>query len=260
MSVLDHGFLYGDGVYDTLRTYGGKIWNPGRHLERLENSAKLLGIKMFCGRREMIALMEKLVKKNGYAESRIRVTVTRGANGFVFGDCKKSTLLIQAAPLMVEPRGVYARGVFVISFMMERPVPEAKSLSLLPMVMARREAEKKKAFEAVFVDGKGFVREGSISSVFIVKGRDLITPKNKALKGITRETVLHLAKKAGLRAKETDFRLKDLYGADEVFITNTTRKIVPVKKVDGKKIGKSCPGKFTKSLMEIFDGYIQKNR
>ncbi len=259
VSVFDHGFLYGDGVYDTLRTYGGKVWNIMDHLDRLEKSVKRMDLKMPCGKKKLSGLILELLKKNGFEESRIRITVTRGVNNYGFSGCKKPTLLIHAVPLKAEPKSVYMKGVDVITVHYERMAPEAKTISLLPLVLAHQEMDRQKAFEAVYVDCTGFVREGTITNVFIIKNGELVTPKNNILSGTTRLTILKLAKKVGLKAKTADFKIGDLRNADEVFITNAPRKIIPVKKVDGRKIGKGGAGEYTKKLMKAFDEHIQKN-
>lgn len=259
ISVFDHGFLYGDGVYDTLRTYGGKVFGIDNHLNRLEKSAKILGLKIPYGRGKIAKMIEGLVKKNGPGELRIRITVTRGVNNYDFRTCSKPTFMIHAVLLKPEPAEVYKKGVDVITVNFERMAPEAKTISLLPLILANREMYKKKAYEAVFVDGRGFVREGTITNVFMVKDGVLITPKTGVLSGTVRRLVISLAKKAEMKTKMMDFKKGFLEKADEIFISNSPRKIIPVKKINGKRVGKGGVGECSKKLMKLFDEYIQKN-
>ncbi len=259
ISVFDHGFMYGDGVYDTLRTYGGKVFGIDNHLSRLEKSVKMLGLKIPYGREKIARMIEGLVKKNGPGELRIRITVTRGINNYDFGTCAKPTFLIHSAPLKQEPAWVYKKGVDVITVNYERMAPEAKTTSLLPLILANREMYKKKAYEAVFVDCRGFVREGTITNVFMIKDGVLITPKTGVLSGTVRRLVITLAKKAGMKTKIIDFKKDVLEKADEIFISNAPRKIIPVKIINGKRVGKGGVGEYSKKLMSLFDEYIQKN-
>ncbi len=275
VSVFDHGFLYGDGVYETLRTYGGRIWQIDEHLRRLEKSCKLVGVGLPWDRKKIGGWVEKTVQKNGFGkwhgqksamrssnagrdlglqEARIRITVTRGENGFDFVSSKKPTILIQVQKLISPPAEVFKKGVSVVTFKAQRFLPEAKSISLLAMVMGTRFAQQKKAYEAVFVDDADYVLEGTITNIFVVKkdrfGENvLLTPKSNVLAGTTRDLLLKIAKKNGLKALLADFKLKDLYAADEVFITNAPRGIIPVVKIDGKKIGNGRPGAVTLNLL-----------
>ncbi len=269
VSAFDHGFLYADGVYETLRTYGGRVWQSGEHLKRLRNSAGMIGLSLPWSLKQIEAWINGTVVKNGFKESRIRVTVTRGENGFDFGPAKKPTICIQVQKLIEQPASVYKRGVKVVSFEGERLLPEAKTLNLLPMVLAQQFMLKKKAYEALFVDAKGrggeraLVREGTVTNVFMVKNGVLMTPGKNILAGTTRDAVLKVARRLGLQMKVGDIQLRDLYEADEVFLTNAPRGIVPVCQVDGKKIGErsgtngGCPGKITKKLIKAFDDYVR---
>ncbi len=260
VSVFDHGFLYGDGVYETLRTYGGFVWQPLEHLRRLKKSAGMLGIKLPWSLKKMEEWIDGTVAKNGFKESRIRLTVTRGENGFDFGNAKKPTICIQVQKLAAQPGGVYKRGVEVVSFRGERILPEAKTLNLLPMVLAQRYMKKKKAYEALLVDGKDFVREGTVTNVFAVFGGILVTPGKGILAGTTRDALIKLARRLRIKTEVRDMKLSEIYKADEVFITNAPRGIVPVRSIDGKKIGSGVlgqvPGPVTKMLMKAFEEKI----
>ena len=259
ISVLDHGFLFGDGVYETLRTYGGKVWQLDEHLKRLAASAKMLKISLPWGLKKIASWVNGLVRKNGFKESRIRITVTRGTNGMVFTDSKKPTILIQAFELKSSPPGIYKRGVSVVTMKMKRILPEAKTISLLPMVLAWQKIEKKKAYEAIYIDEKNYVREGTVTNVFMVKNGLVITTGKNILSGTTRQAVIKAAGRIGIKVRQKDFTLNLLRKADEVFITNAPRGIVPVCSVDGVKVGKGCPGLVTRKIMKAFEEYVWQN-
>ncbi len=258
ISVFDHGFLYGDGVYETMRTYGGKIWQLPLHLRRLQKSAGMIGIRLPWTVGQLGDWILRTVKKNGFDESRIRVTVTRGVNGFDFGAAQKPSLCIQVQKLVAPKAEAYKNGVDVVTFCAERMLPEAKTLNLLPMVMGIRFMNTKGAYEALFVDSRGFVREGTVTTVFAVCGGVLMTPGKNVLPGTTRDVVLDLARRLGLKVRIADISLKELYRSDEVFLTNAPRGIVPVRSVDGKGTGKGCPGPVTSLLTGAFRRKIER--
>lgn len=253
--VTDHGFLYGDGVYETLRTFNGKVWQVGEHLKRLRGSARLIGLSVPWKDAEMKRWLARVIKKNGFKESRIRITVTRGSNHFDFEVARKPTLLIQVAKLVPEKIGVKKEGVKVVTVGFERVLADSKSVSLLPMVLAIREANKQNAYEGLFMDSKGNVLEGSRTNIFIVKNGVLITPKDNILSGTTRSFIMKLAKKNGIKVVEKAVSLKEMMVADEVFITNAPKGIIPVRQVDGRKIG--GPGKVTLTLMDHYLQYVK---
>jgi branched-chain amino acid aminotransferase len=257
ISVFDHGFLYGDGVYETLRTYNGKIWQTEKHIARLRKSAKLLSIKVSWSTVQIKKWLEILIKKNEFKESRIRLTVTRGENKFNFKTCVNPSILIVAEKLKLQPKRIYKKGVNVVTAKIERFLPAAKSISLLPLITGRSRINSR-IYEAIFVTREGFVTEGTVTNIFIVKKSVLITPKDKILLGTTRGFVIKLAREASLRVRIMNFKVSELQGADEVFITNAPRGIVPVCKVDGKKIGNGKVGEITGMLMKIFSDKVKK--
>ena len=250
ISIFDHGFLYGDGIYETLRTKNGKIWQLKEHLKRLQNSAKLLKLTLPFPLNKIGKLIEETIHRNHFPESRIRVTVTRGINNFDFTTCQKPTLCIQVHPLKPQPQKIYDAGVKIITLQLERVLPEAKTISLLPFIVGQQKIAEKKAYEAVFINPQGYVLEGTVTNIFIVKNNILITTKNNILEGTTRKLILKIAQKNGLKTKITDFKLPTLYNADEVFITNAPRGIIPVIQVDKKKIGNGKPGTVTNKLLK----------
>ena len=255
--VTDHGFLFGDGIYETLRTYGGKVWQIDEHLKRLAVSAALLKIGLPWGREKIASWVNGLVKRSGFMESRIRITVTRGSNGMVFTDSKKPTILIQAAELKPQASAIYKNGVPVITLKMKRILPEAKTISLLPMVVAWQKIAEKRVFEAIYVDEKNRVLEGTVTNVYIVKRGIVYTPAKGVLPGTTLMALKKAAARVGIKVLRRDFTVGVLRNADEVFITNAPRGIVPVCGVDGIKIGR--PGAITKKLMKAFESYICQN-
>jgi len=257
VSVFDHGFLYGDGVYDTLRTYHGMVWQMKEHLMRLRQSAKLLLIDVPWSDEQIIGWLDTLLKKNKFQDSRIRISVTRGVNGFDFLSSKKPTLIIIAEELHEQPAEVYQRGVVTVTLPWHRLLPEAKTNNVLPYILARQPLHKKNAYEGLYVDEQGNVLEGTITNVTAIFGKTLIAPKEGILPGETQKTALLVAKKKGLEVKWEKLSLKKLLKADEIFITSTVREIIPVRMVDGEKIGTVCPGPQTKMLMNAFKEYVE---
>lgn len=244
VSIFDPGFLYGDGIFETLRTYRGEIWQIEEHLDRLFESARMRGWTLSWNREEIAAIARKTVKKNEYPESRIRITITAGV--------KQPTLFVWVQPLEKIPQSAYERGVSVITFPLERPFPRMKTTSIQPLLIARNEMRKKKSFDALLVNSKGLVTEGTWTNFFIVKKKTLITPKLGVLLGMTRETVLKTARPL-FRIQQRDVTRRELLSADECFITNSPKGIIPVTKVDGEKIGTGRPGPITRHLQREFD-------
>ncbi|HLG25193.1 MAG TPA: aminotransferase class IV [Candidatus Gracilibacteria bacterium] len=249
VSVLDHGFLYGDGVYDTLRTYEGRFLDPGLHLARIRQSASGLGIKIPWSDKQLSGWLQQMVQQNGLGNARVRLTITRGLNGFDFTTSKNPTLVITAERLRPDP-ALYKKGVKVITVNYQRPFPELKTIGLTVMILAHRLMALKKAYEAILIDDAGYVREGTVTNVFMVKNGRLFTPATKILKGITRQRVVKLAAKIGLPLAARDFRMTELTKADEIFLTSTVREIIPVTALNGKKVGKGVPGPVTAKIMQ----------
>lgn len=260
MSVFDHGFLYGDGVYETLRTFDGQVWNLAEHLKRLRSSCDLVGISLPWNAKQIGEWICETVRRNGFKESRIRVTVTRGENDFDFATGGKPTILIQVQALTPPQIEVFKKGVSIVTFKAQRFLPEAKSISLLPMVMGKRFAKQKRAYEAVFVDDAGYVLEGTITNIFVVKDGVLLTPRRNVLAGTVRTALLKIAKKNGFKAFLRDFKVRDLHLADEVFLTNAPKGVIPVVQVDGKKIGNGKPGSVTKEFLNFYRNECKGNK
>lgn len=248
ISIADSGFLYGEGVYETLRTVKGEIMNLEAHLERLVRSAGMVGVCLTDVTR-IGKWAKQVVKKNDFkSEARIRITVSGGVHGF--GEVAiKPTVLITAVPLVsVGARRV--RGVKVITFSVERPLPEAKTTFLVPAMMAQRAMQKARAYEALLVNREGWVTEGSISNVFMVRRGVIFTPKTGILGGTTRARIIELARRNKWPLKERDFKVRDLMRAEEVFICNAPRGVIPVKQVDEKVVDNGKMGEVTKKIWE----------
>ncbi|MFO0781163.1 MAG: aminotransferase class IV [Candidatus Gracilibacteria bacterium] len=263
VSVFDHGFLYGDGVYETLRTYEGKPWQFNLHWARFVRSAKLLGLTVPYGKSEVLHFLHELMQRNRFRDARIRFTLTRGENGFDFNTSKKPTFAIIADVFVAQPASVYAKGVGVVTMTLQRLLPEAKTISLLHQVLAKRYAFRHRAYETLLVD-RGKVTEGSFTNVYIFRRGVLVTPKEDILFGTTRQTVLAVARrmvrqKAGgvVKIAEKNISLQQLYDADEIFLTSAPRGIIPVVQVDGKKIGSGKVGPLTGSLMRAYADYVR---
>ncbi len=250
VSIYDAGFLYGEAVYETLRTRGGKVENVEAHLKRLEQSARTVGIAV-PARAVLRKALQGVVDRNdfgkkGQGEARLRLTVSGGMHGFD-DDSVTPTVLITAVPLPEMSR-VKSRGVSAISFRVERFMPSIKTTHLLPTLLARRAMRKAKAYEVLLVDHRGFATEGSISNFFWVKGKKLYTPKSNILAGTTREQVFAAARRLKIPVIERDVRLAALYAADELFVCNAPRGIVPVVRLDGRRIGGGKVGEATKKI------------
>lgn len=248
VSAFDPGFLYGDGIFETLRTYNGKVWQMEDHIARLYESARMRGWVLPWKPDEIAAIILKTIKKNDFRESLARVTVTPGV--------KQPTFFVWVQPMGSLSAKIYSRGVSTITFPLERPFPQMKTTSLQPLLIARAEMNKKRAFEALLINRKGLITEGTRTNVFIVKKKTLITPKIGVLAGATRNTLLKIAKKL-FRIKQRDILRRELMRADECFLTTSPQGIIPVVRIDGEKIGNGRVGPVTKHLQKEFKKFIQ---
>lgn len=259
ISVFDHGFLYGDGVYTTLRTYHGNIFLPGEYIRRLFLHARTVGIKISCSEQRIIAWMNALVAKNGFSESRIRVTISSGVSQIGLQRSSQPTIVIFGEKLEEASPEIYEKGVRVITVRGERWMPEVKSLQQLPGILARKKADRRKVYDAVFVDHEGFILESTIANIFFVQQRTLYTPNAGLLSGVTRDVVLRLAKQSGLKIVLGRIKREQAYRADECFLTNTTKGVVPVVKIDQQRIGRGKPGQSTLQLRSLFLRFVFEN-
>jgi branched-chain amino acid aminotransferase len=266
--VLDNGFAFGDSVYEVLRTYGGRAFEPGRHFRRLRASAARLGIPVPDSDASLLAQVDALLARAVDPESYIRIVLTRG-----LGDCSYNfdrvqgpTVVMIQKPLPAPPAWHYERGIRVAAVDVRRNHPRAldpaiKSSNLLNNILAVREAQSRGAEEPVLLNHEGFLAEGASTNVFVVRRGAVATPPLSAgiLAGITREVVLELLPTLGIASGEEPLRLPDLLGSDEVFITSTTREVVPVAAVDDTPIGGGRPGPVTRRVLQAFRAYAPRH-
>ncbi len=240
ISPFDHGFLYGDGIYETMRTIGGsEVFDIDSHLARLRKSANLMQLPIPWHDAVLKSWAEEVVEKNGFKESRVRISVTRGENDYQFSGAKNPILVITASPLADYSK--HHSGVKLISREMERILPEVKSSSLLPMILGKQAAEKAGAFDAIFTDTNGIVTEGTVFNIVMRRENQLIGAKSeKVLPGTAQKMLVAKVQASGYEYVEQDFMVADLQRADEVLITNSLFGCLPVAEIDAGDI-KTCP-------------------
>ncbi|HBZ84783.1 MAG TPA: branched-chain-amino-acid transaminase [Verrucomicrobia subdivision 6 bacterium] len=261
ISVFDHGLLYGDGVFEGIRAYEGRIFKLEEHLARLEDSAKAILLKLPLSRKEIEKAVLETCQKNKMKSGYLRLVVTRGKGylGLSPDRCKKPTIIIIASDLELYPEKYYREGLKVVTGATWRQSPAAldpgiKSLNYLNNILAKIEGQLAGAQEVILLNPQGLVSECSGDNIFFIRHGALITPKlsSGALNGITRATVLEIARQAGWEAREDDVRRYDLFTCEEMFLTGTGAEIVPVVEVDGRLVGDGKPGKKTADLMKRY--------
>jgi branched-chain amino acid aminotransferase len=244
--VLDHGLLYGDGVFEGIRFYRRKAFLVEPHLRRLEASARAIALDLPLRRQEFAALLDDAVTRSGLDDGYIRLVVTRGkgALGVSPHTCGRPTVIAIAAPLALYPEEAYRDGVVVVTSGLRRAAadalpPQVKTLNYLTSVLASIEARRQGAHEALLLNAQGFIAECTADNVFLVTGGEVRTPAiaHGALAGITRRLVVDLAREEGIAIHEAELTLADAWTADEMFLTGTGAEIVPVRLVDGRRIG-----------------------
>ncbi|MBM4086268.1 MAG: branched-chain-amino-acid transaminase [Planctomycetes bacterium] len=268
VSVYDHGFLYGDGVFEGIRVYGGRCFKVKEHIDRLFDSARGIALTIPMAPVEMGAALQKTVMANGIVDGYVRLIVTRGVGklGLDADKCSNPQVIIIADTIELYPKEFYDNGLAIVTAPTIRTSHEAlspriKSLNYLNNIMAKIEGKNAGAVEAVMMNKDGYVAECTGDNIFIVKDGRLLTPPPHAgiLKGITRATVMDLARKARIAVAEEDLTRYDLYLADECFLTGTAAEIVPVVKIDGRTIGDGKPGKVTRRLLKAFRALTKAN-
>jgi branched-chain amino acid aminotransferase len=261
ISVMDHGFLYGDGVYETLRAYGGLIFMLRQHLERLERSARMIGLTVPLGLEQWPPLLAESLQRNQVDDAYLRITISRGegAIGLDPSLCPSPTLVVIAQALPSYPARMYEEGVRLIIGQTRRNLAEAlspqiKSLNFLNNILAKREATAAGAFDTVMRNGAGHLAECTTSNLFFVRRGRLHTPGTACgiLDGITRTVVLRLAQSQRIETEEGHYAPEDLLSAEECFLTNTTMELMPVQRVDDRHIGTGKPGPLTQALHRAF--------
>jgi len=267
ISILDRGFLYGDGVFETMRSYNGAVFRLEKHTSRLFKSLKALGIRPPAPKKEIEKKVYKLLRKNKLSgDAYIKIIVTRGkAKGLLLLRGKsRPTLAIYALAYRAPSRGVYAKGIKVSLFRTgcnrNYRIARHKTLNYLPNVLWRYEAEQKGSSEAILINANGMLSEATSSSIFLVKGEKLYTPSLRCgiLPGITREEVIHLAEKIlKIKVRQIFMKKSFLYNASEIFLTNSLAEIMPVRKIDNYTVGKGTPGPLTKRLIGAYKHVVK---
>jgi len=262
VSVFDHGLLYGDGVFEGIRSYNGRVFRLDEHLQRLYDSAKVIRLTIPLSPEEMKEKILETLRRNGLRDAYIRVVVTRGPGDLGLDPdkcCKEGFVFIITDKIVLYDDEYYKNGLSVITVPTRRNVPEAlnpriKSLNYLNNIMAKIEAKNSNVIEAIMLNSDGYVVECTGDNIFIVKNGALYTPPTYigALEGITRDAVMELARNMGIKVEERIFNRYEVFVADECFLTGTAAEIIPVVKVDGRIIGDGRPGNITKKLTEEF--------
>jgi branched-chain amino acid aminotransferase len=266
VSVFDHGFLYGEGIYETLRTYGGRAFLFARHMRRLRTSAAMLTLEVPLADREIAARFDATLRAArlggpGEGEAYIRILVTRGVGDLSYDPaaCDRPTVVIIVKPQVDLPAAAYEAGVKVALVDVVRNHPGSvnpliKSNNLLNSALAMQEAVRRGASEAIMRNFKGELAECSTANIFVVKGGAALTPPIDAglLAGITREFLFEVGAEVGVPVREQSLGDEDLFTADEAFLTSTTRELVPIVRVDDRIIGSGRPGPVTTALLAAF--------
>jgi branched-chain amino acid aminotransferase len=261
ISVFDHGLLYGDGIFEGIRAYHGRVFKLKEHIDRLFCSAKAILLQIPMSHAQIMRATVETCRKNKIRDGYVRLVVTRGAGtlGLNPNRCKNPSVIIIADKIQLYPPEFYQRGLDIITVPTTRNLhsalnPAIKSLNYLNNILAKIEANNGGCEEAVMLNAEGFVAECTGDNLFIVKNGALFTPPLSAgaLYGITRQTVIELAEAAGLKVSEPNLTRYDLFNADECFLTGTGAEIVPVVKIDGRVIGTGKPGPVTRQLVEDY--------
>ncbi len=268
VSVFDHGLLYGDGVFEGIRAYGGHVFRLTDHLERLERSAKKISLKIPVGLPKLASIVKAAVQRNNLSDSYIRLLVTRGAGdlGLDPRACPKPGLIVIANKLALFPAACYEVGLHAIVAKTRRTSadaldPSIKSLNYLNNILAKIEAVRAGVPEAIMLNSEGFVSECTGDNVFLVQGHKIITPPVKAgvLVGITRAAVMEIIReRTAFKVVEKLFRPAEMFRSDEMFFTGTAAEVIPVTRIDRRRIGDGKPGSVTLELMDHFRRLIRQ--
>jgi len=264
ISSADRGFLYGDSIYETLRSYNGKPFKLADHLERMRHSAKQLKISFDYTNADIGERINELLEKNHTQDAYIRITLSRGSGGgrLQMDDNIEPTILIQVKPFSPYDSKLYDEGMSLVVSNYKRstscPISRYKSTNLLQSILRKEEANKKSAHETIVLNTDGFVAECVVSNIFMVSAGSVVTPSldTNILPGITRRIVLDICKNSGILSSEEHFKIDVLIKADEVFITNSLMEIMPVSRIDDTKIGKTVPGRITQQMMNAYKRFV----
>ena len=261
VSVFDHGLLYGDGVFEGIRSYNGRVFKLDEHLERLYDSAKSIMLEIPIAIETMKETVLETLRRNHLREAYIRLIITRGVGdlGLDPDKCPMPSIIIIADKIVLYPQKYYEDGLEIVTASVRRNYAEAinpriKSLNYLNNILAKIEGKQAGAEEVLMLNAEGYVVECSGDNIFWIKNGMLVTPPVHMgiLEGVTRNSVIDLAREAGMRVEERVFTRHDLYIADECFLTGTAAEVIPVVKIDQRAIGDAQPGKITQRLITAF--------
>ncbi len=267
ISVFDHGFLYGDGVFEGIRAYNGRVFRLTEHIDRLYDSAKAILLNIPVSKEEMETIVLDTLRINNLRESYIRLVVSRGVGdlGLDPRKCPKASIICIAASITLYPKEYYEEGLKIVTVATRRNIPEAvnpriKSLNYLNNILAKMEATRQGAIEAIMLNQDGYVAECTGDNLFIVKNGELITPPSYigALEGITKDAVMEIARVLNVPVSEKVFTRYEVYTADECFLTGTAAEVIPVTEVDGRTIGNGKVGEVTIKLKEAYHRKTQE--
>ncbi len=268
VSVFDHGLLYGDGVFEGIRAYNGRVFMLDEHVDRLYRSAQAIALKIPMAKPEMARAVVKTCKANGLKNGYIRLVVTRGVGtlGLNPDNCRDPQVVVIADKIQLYPPELYEQGMSIITVgtmrnQAEAVNPRIKSLNYLNNILAKIEALNAGVMECIMLNPQGYVAEASGDNIFIVRGNTLVTPPSwcGALEGITRAVVMEIAPQHGCVVREDVLTRYDLYTADEMFLTGTAAEIISVVNVDRRPIGSGQPGPITRKLGAAFSRFAQNN-
>ncbi|MBL9128526.1 MAG: branched-chain-amino-acid transaminase [Verrucomicrobiales bacterium] len=261
ISVFDHGLLYGDGVFEGIRAYNGRVFKLREHIERLFYSAKAILLTIPMKPADLAAAVVATCRRNEIRDGYVRLVVTRGVGtlGLNPNKCKAPSIIIIADKIQLYPPEYYESGLTIVTVPTTRNLhsavnPAIKSLNYLNNILAKIEANNAGCEEAIMLNAEGYFAECTGDNLFLVKGKHLLTPPLSAgaLYGITRGTVMDLGREAGLIVEEPNLTRYDVFNADECFLTGTGAEVVPVVKVDGRVIGDGKPGPVTRNLVRAY--------
>ena len=266
VSVFDHGLLYGDGIFEGIRAYNGRVFRLREHIDRLFDSAKAILLEIPISHAAMMKAVVDTCRKNKLRDGYIRLIVTRGKGtlGLNPNRCKKPSIIVIADKIQLYPPELYERGRAIVTVATTRNLsnavnPAIKSLNYLNNILAKIEANNAGVEEAIMLNSEGFVAECTGDNIFILKGGRMMTPPLSAgaLYGITRGVVMDMAREASIPVSEPNLTRYDLFVADECFLTGTGAELIPVTKIDGRVIGNGKPGPVTKSLVKNYHALTQ---
>jgi branched-chain amino acid aminotransferase len=261
VSVFDHGLLYGDGIFEGIRLYGGNVFRLEEHLERFEYSAKGILLDLPLTRAQWSEAVCETCRVNGLRDGYIRLVVTRGVGdlGLAPWLCAKPSYFIIASKISLYPAEYYENGLAIVTVPTRRIGPASlpatiKSLNYLNNILGKIEAKQAGALEAIMLNDQGYVAEATADNVFIVHKGELMTPSSSqgALRGVTRSAIMDIAKELGVPEREANLTRYDLWCADECFLTGSGAEVIPVVKLDGRTIGTGKPGPVTKRFIAEF--------